>query len=92
MKRKHFRVKPDFDDFCLVDTVLEGEFSPSIGAFIVNESPMGGCGLVVRKGLGLEIGLCVRLKLGKLMLLQGRIVWLKSLDEELDKLGIEFLS
>jgi len=90
-KRRQFRVKPDIDDLCLIDPEPSEEFNPTIGAFIVNESPLAGCGLVVREGDGLEKGMDVRIKLGKLAPLLGRIVWKKELDSELYKIGIELL-
>ncbi|MEZ4742427.1 MAG: hypothetical protein R3B45_08275 [Bdellovibrionota bacterium] len=90
-KRKHVRFKPDIEDLCLIDLNLTGEFKPTIGAFIVNESPMSGCGLVLRVNDGVDSGTKIRLKLGKLAPLTGEVVWHRELDHELVKVGIKLL-
>lgn len=91
IKRTHIRVKPDYDDFCLIDTNPDGDFEPTIGAFIVNEAVMAGCGLVTRTSDGLKTGMNIQLKLGKLSPLLGEVVWTSELDSDLTKVGIKLL-
>jgi hypothetical protein len=91
-KRKYLRVRPDFDEFCLIDLKDKGqEFNPSIGAFIVNESPMGGCSLVIHQTEALQEGDQCIVQLGRMAPLRAEVKWRKEVDSELIRVGLELL-
>ncbi len=92
VKRKHLRVQPDFDEFCLIDLDFNSpEFNPSIGAFIVNESPMGGCSLVVHQTEYLQEGDKCTVQLGRMAPLKAEVKWRRALDEDVVRLGLQLL-
>ena len=89
--RKHVRFKPDYDKFCYIDVDgNDGEFKPTVSAFIVNESK-GGCSLLVHDTIALKIDDKCRLKLGDLHPLKAVVRRHKVLDNEVVSLGVEFL-
>ncbi len=52
---------------------------------------MGGCGLIVKNFPELVMGLCIRIQVGKLSPMTGAVRWLRPLDAQCSRVGIEFL-
>ncbi len=91
-KRKHVRFKPDFGDFCYIDRRHDrNEFKPDVAAFLVNLSPMGGCSVVIHDDEGINSNDILTAKVGKLSPMKMKVCWVKRLDENLLRLGLQFL-
>ncbi len=92
-KRKHIRFKPDKMAYASVDfsSGSKDSFDPETVAIIVEEAPMGGCGLVVCTQKEVKVDDSYIFKVGELSPLLGTVRWVKKLDEEIYKIGIEFL-
>lgn len=93
-KRKHIRALPDMEDFAFIDLKKEHtfeQFEPTLGAFIVNESPLGGGSLVLHKNDAIKEGIEILVKIGKMLPLHANIVWVKNLDEDLIRIGLKLL-
>ena len=93
-KRRHIRFRPDTGELAYIDLLADNEFKPEIQALIVNESPMGGCCLVMLRDDETEKlrqnDRC-RVKVGKLAPLKAEAVWVRRLDEDVIKVGFRFL-
>ncbi len=94
MPKAHIRFNPDNDEVAFIsfDT---NEFRKDISALIVNESTQGAC-FVVNKGLipkdsPILIGQVLLAKIGHIDPLKARVCWLKEVDSNLLKIGIELL-
>jgi hypothetical protein len=91
-KRRHVRFKPDPLDYALIDaTLTDDKFTPSQVALIVEEAPMGGCGLVLLDIPALQSGTRCRVQVGRLAPLLAEVVWRKPIDAEIIRIGLRFL-
>lgn len=90
--RKHIRFSPDSTDYVQIDTDPDrAEFSFENVGLLVEESPIGGCSLVCLKSLNLKTGVVIRAKVGRLQPLKSEVVWVRSLDEQVERIGLKFL-
>jgi hypothetical protein len=92
-KRRRVRFRPDPLDYCQIDCRpgnLE-PFAPDSVAILVDEEPMGGCGVVMLDTHRLEVGSHCRVKVGRLDPLRAKVVWRKPLEAGIVRLGFEFL-
>lgn len=91
-RRRSIRFKPDAENqIAKIDIQnLEGKFTPSITALVVDEAYQG-CGLVFQNQKGFEVGEVCRLQLGQIGPLQAEVRWKQKLDENLIKVGFRFL-
>ena len=90
-KRQHVRFQPDPLDVAFIGKKVDGEFSPELSAMILQEAPMGGCGLAMRITEEFQVGDECVLKLGKLDAYNAVVRWRKQVDEDLLKVGFQFL-
>lgn len=88
--RKGIRFESDENPFVGIDLSLDEEFNPEFKALAVNESHKG-VGLVAKKNERLSVDTYCRVQVGFQSALGGKIVWRKDLDEELIRLGIEYV-
>lgn len=85
------RFQPDPLDHALVDFKSEREpFQAAAVGMILNESYTG-CALVLKTTEAVRPDLIIKVQVGKLSPLMARIVWVKVLDHNLIKAGIQFL-
>lgn len=75
----------------LIEMDMEGEFEGQIHAAVVNESHAGCC-LVTRNDEVLEEGMKIRVRVGKIAELPAKVVWIKELDKDVVKFGLEYLA
>lgn len=91
-KRKYIRFEPDSGDFVQIDkNPVSQEFQFQEVALLVEESPMGGFGLVCLRSVGLVKGSIYRFKVGKMAPLKAEVVWERILDDKVVRLGLRFL-
>jgi len=92
-KRKHIRFKPDPLDYALVQFEVGGEqnFTPDVVGLIIDEAPMGGCGLILNATDLLQIEQQCVVKLGRLSPLRAVVRWRYEIDGKLIRVGFEFL-
>ncbi|SMF68885.1 hypothetical protein [Pseudobacteriovorax antillogorgiicola] len=91
VRRRYIRAAPDDNEYVQIDHKLEGDFTFSYAALVVEESPLGGCSIVCLDSVGLEKGSVCRMKVGHMAPLRSEIVWVKVLDEHVVRLGVKFL-
>lgn len=85
------RFQPDPLDSALIDFQPDrNPFQPTSVALILNESYTG-CALVTKKVVGLKENQWIRVQVGRLAVMDARIVWIKDIDETLAKIGVEFM-
>lgn len=90
--RKYIRFRPDANAYAQIDKDPErSEFSFEYAGLILEEAPMGGCGLVVHEMAGLTVGDVLRVKVGELAPLKAQVVWTKSLGDQVVRIGMKFL-
>lgn len=90
--RKYIRFEPDPLDYALIDFKLNfGEFRPEIIALIVDEAPLGGCGLVIKKIDDLKIQQACVIKVGRMAPIAAEVAWFKKLEDDLMRIGIKYL-
>lgn len=88
--RNAIRFKAEDTDFSLVEvSPFKSEFTPNFVGLIINES-YSGCALVVKTTINLNPGQEVKVKVGKLPELTGKIAWVKPIEENLSKIGIQY--
>lgn len=92
LERKYIRFRPDPNAYAQIDKDPErGEFLFEYVGLILEEAPMGGCGLVVHEMAGLTVGDVLRVKVGELAPLKAQVVWTKSLGDQVVRVGMKFL-
>lgn len=92
-QRRHIRFQPD--QSCIVKIDINAgphssSFSPQLCGFAISEA-YGGCGVAVPATDQLKKGQTCRVQIGEIGPLSSKIAWIKSVDEEITKVGIEFL-
>ncbi len=91
-KRKYIRFEPDSGDFVQIDkNPHSSEFHFQEAALLVEESPMGGFGLVCLRSVGLTKGNVYRFKVGKMAPLKAEVMWERILDDKVVRVGLKFL-
>ena len=91
-KRRHIRFAPDPLDYAQIALDVEAPtFTPDFVALIVEESPMGGCGLAMLISDRIVSGTKVLAKVGRLTPLRSEVVWVRKIDEHIMRLGLRFL-
>jgi hypothetical protein len=92
VKRRFIRAAPDPLDVAFLSyDVSSKEFRPDCVALIIEESARGGCGLVFRIPVNLNVGQIVLIQLGRLAPLTAEVVWTKSLSDIVQHVGFRFL-
>ncbi len=90
--RKHIRFRPDATAYAQIDKNADREeFLFEHTGLILEEAPMGGCGLVVHEMVGLQVSDIVRVKVGELAPLKAKVVWTKPLGDQVVRIGMKFL-
>lgn len=90
--RAYLRFKPDPLEYAQVAIQSGGDgFTPEFVALIVEESPISGCGLIAHNYPGIEEGTECRVKIGRLAPLRAQVMWRKSMEWDLMRLGLKFL-
>ncbi|GIL18226.1 MAG: hypothetical protein BroJett040_19770 [Oligoflexia bacterium] len=87
--RQYLRFKDNPLLSAKIDFVEGDDFKPTHAALIMNES-FTGVGLVLYRETEPKSGDQVKVKIGDMGHIQGTIVWVKELDKNLYKLGVEF--
>lgn len=93
-KRQYLRFEPDAMAYAQIDISKSPKraFKPTIIGLILDEAPMGGCGLVVlKRDIQLSSGDKIRIQVGHLSALWAEVVWTKELDDTAIKIGCRFL-
>jgi hypothetical protein len=92
-KRRLIRFPGDPLDFALIDFGPDDRpFSPQLVALIVEEAPMGGCSLAVSAGGdNLVEGRGCRVKVGRMEPVRAEIRWVRTLDDRVTRVGLQFL-
>jgi hypothetical protein len=89
--RKSIRFKPDPLTVALLDLKPKAQtFNPSLVGLVINES-YSGCAILLATDLKLKKETKVNIKVGNLSPLKAEIVWLKTLEENIHKVGIRLL-
>lgn len=92
-RRQFLRFKPDSLDYAELDTrkvVAVGDFQPTCIALILDESSRG-CSLLAVPSEDFQVGAVVRVKVGKLKMMLAEVRWLKPLDAQAVKVGLQYL-
>lgn len=90
--RKHIRFSPDPTDYIKIDTQpSRSSFKAEYVGLIIDEAPMGGCGMACLNSIPLQVGDIVALQVGRLEPLRSEIVWVRDLDDKIRRFGIRFL-
>ena len=88
-KRKSIRFHSTPMSTAVIDLNNKNKFQPSIISIVANES-FTGCALVCVCDTPIAVDQIVRVKIGDLDPLNARVVWCKTLDENIKKIGLEF--
>lgn len=93
VKRKHLRFKPDPLDVAYIDfeSRLGKQFDPHAVGLIVEEAPLGGCGIAIRHTERLQTGDICSIKVGRLAPLKAEVCWRNQLDNMVIRMGLRFL-
>lgn len=86
ISRKHIRFKPDDNTFLFIKTEEK-----TIHSGICLTESQGGCSGVFAKHDSLVDGASCIIKTGNLESMEAQIRWVKVLDEEVVKLGVQYL-
>lgn len=95
MNYRPLRFDPDLLNYALIDleSAESEEFSPKFVALIDNES-YAGCSLVVlnkEKNLNYKVGQVIRVQVGNLDPMLSKIAWVKPIEDQIVKIGIQYL-
>lgn len=88
--RRSVRFQPDPMAVAQVDFKVSKDFKPTLVGIVLNESYTG-CALVVASDEILKKGRKLKVKVGALSALKGEIAWVKTLEENIQKIGIKLL-
>ncbi|MDT8409184.1 MAG: hypothetical protein RQ741_06255 [Wenzhouxiangellaceae bacterium] len=95
-KRRYMRFSPDEIEVALIQFTNRDPdefFFEADAAGLVVEEAYGGCGLVVLSKTtpdSMKEGAACLVKVGHLAPVRGEVRWVKSLDQDVSKLGIEY--
>jgi len=96
-QRKHMRFRPDQVEVALIqfsEAEPEDFFFQAESAGLVLEEAYGGCGLVMLShfdAIEPVEGMRCQVKVGKIGPLRAEIRWVKKLDDDVARIGIEYL-
>jgi hypothetical protein len=89
--RKAIRFHPDPLTVGLIDFKIGTKaFKPTLVGIVINESYTG-CAMIVVTDLKLKKDMPITIQVGNLSPMKGKIAWLKTLEENIHKLGIQLL-
>jgi hypothetical protein len=89
--RKHQRFAHDVGTLVEVDLDLNNEnFSPTLWGLVINDS-FGGCAMIIVTNEILGTNQNCAVKFPTLKPFPGKIVWVKALDANVLKIGIEYI-
>ena len=84
------RFQPDPLDHALIDFGNdEKNFKPRAVGLILNESYTG-CALIIHTQEVLRPNQIILLQVGRLGVMPGKVIWTKSLDDSILKVGLQF--
>ena len=90
--RKNVRFRPTPGTVVQIDHECKsGEFRPSINALAINES-FKGVGFVIISTEILKVNQKLRVKVGNLHPMDCCVRWVKTLDEDICRAGVEYLN
>jgi hypothetical protein len=94
IRKQMIRFLPDSNELGLI-IFTSVDFKREIAALIINESHHGVCLVINSKLLPLNfeipVGMELRVKTGNLDPASAKVRWIKIVDEELMKIGIEYV-
>ncbi len=90
LKRSPIRFKPDPLTVAYVDFSKTKNFTPTNTAVVINES-YSGCSLVMVYDQPINKGDKIKIKVGQLPEMKASIAWVKVLEENIYKLGVQLL-
>lgn len=90
VKRAPIRYKPDPMTIAHIDFENAKEFKPSCVGIVINES-YSGCSVVISTDIEIKRGDKVKIKIGELSAMKANVAWVKELEENIYKLGIQLL-
>lgn len=94
MVNKQIRFPPDSDEVAFISFNVD-KFKRDLSALIVNESHHGACFVVnaqlIPKNSPITIGQILLAEIGHINPLKAKVCWLKEVDSNLLKIGIELL-
>ncbi len=90
-KCSYTRFKSDKLDYALIDLNAKGKsFNPDVVALLINES-FTGCAVLITHDDYLKNGAKVKVKVGHIDPIPAQIVWVKILEENIQKIGLRYL-
>lgn len=91
---KKIRFPPDSDEIAFISYKTD-EFKKDLSALIINESSQGACFVVNRalitRNNPIIVGQLLLAKIGPMNPLRAEVRWVKEVDHDLLKIGIELL-
>lgn len=90
LPRKHVRFRASTTDIAYIDLEDREAFSPESVALIIDESALGGCGLVLYRSIAIKVGQKCQIKLGALAPMRAEAVWRRPVDRDLVRIGFRF--
>lgn len=90
VKRAPIRFKPDPLTVAYIDSTNSRDFNPQHVGLVINES-YAGCAILFASDKELKKGDKIRIKVGQLKEMKATVVWSKNFEENIYKLGIQFL-
>lgn len=88
--RKHQRFAHDIGTLAEVDLQATDNFSRSVWGLVINDS-FGGCAIIIATNELIATSQNCAVKFPTLKPFPGKIVWVKALDANVLKVGIEYL-
>lgn len=89
--RTYTRFQPSADTLAWIDKKTgKTKFAPTLACLVLNES-FTGCAVITLAASGFVKGDAIRIQVGKLAVLPAEVRWVKALDKEVVKIGIEYL-
>ena len=91
-KRKHIRFRPDPTDVAYIDAnIASSSFNAEFAALIVEEAPMGGCGIICLDYKKFADGDKLRIKVGKMDPVMAEVKWTNIVADGISRYGLQFL-
>lgn len=88
--RKALRYKPDPKTVAYLDFKVSKNFTPQFAGLVINES-FTGCALIIITDLPIKKGAKLKAKVGDLAMMKAKVAWVRILEENILKLGINFM-
>lgn len=88
--RKSLRYKPDPKTVAYLDFKVSKNFAPQFAGLVINES-FSGCALIIITDLPIKKGAKLKIKVGELAMMKAKVAWVRILEENILKLGVNFL-